>query len=75
MVRLYVSTGQPKYRRYYEELLAIRSGAAPRPRDYDASFWDRVLADGKQGVQYGPPQSLTAAHAQGAASPTPSSTR
>jgi len=60
MVRLYVSTGEPRYRRYYNELLAIRSGSAPRPRTYDAAFWDRVLAGGKRGVVYGPPQSLTA---------------
>jgi signal transduction histidine kinase/CheY-like chemotaxis protein/HPt (histidine-containing phosphotransfer) domain-containing protein len=60
MVRLYVSTGQTRYRRYYEELLAIRSGDAPRPRNYDAAFWDRVLAQGKRGVTYGPPQSLRA---------------
>ncbi|MDX6678803.1 MAG: hypothetical protein QOE31_2855 [Solirubrobacteraceae bacterium] len=59
IVRLYVSTGQPRYRRYYDELLAIRNGSAPRPRDYDAAFWDRVLAGGKRGVRYGPPRSLT----------------
>jgi signal transduction histidine kinase/CheY-like chemotaxis protein len=60
MVRLYVSTGQPRYRRYYDELLAIRNGYAPRPRDYDAAFWDRVLSQGKRGVVYGPPKALTA---------------
>ena len=60
MVRLYVTTGQPRYRRYYDELLSIRSGTSPRPRNYDAAFWDRVLAGGKSGVTYGPPQSLTA---------------
>ena len=59
MVRLYVSTGQPRYRRYYDELLAIRNGYSPRPRNYDAAFWDRVLAQGKRGVTYGPPRSLT----------------
>ncbi|HEV2775082.1 MAG TPA: ATP-binding protein [Solirubrobacteraceae bacterium] len=59
MVRLYVSTGRTRYRRYYDELLAIRNGSAPRPRDYDAAFWDRVLAAGKRGVTYGPPKSLT----------------
>ncbi|MES2684649.1 MAG: response regulator [Pseudomonadota bacterium] len=58
MVRLYVSTGEVRYRDYFEEILAIRSGTAPRPLDYDGSFWDRVLAHGKAGVQYGPPQSL-----------------
>jgi signal transduction histidine kinase/CheY-like chemotaxis protein/HPt (histidine-containing phosphotransfer) domain-containing protein len=60
MVRLYVTTGQPRYRRYYNELLAIRNGYSPRPRHYDAAFWDRVLSGGKAGVTYGPPQSLTA---------------
>ena len=58
MVRQYVATGDPRYRQYYEEILAIRSGTAPRPLDYDGSFWDRVLAQGKGGVKYGPPLSL-----------------
>ncbi|MDQ4068090.1 MAG: ATP-binding protein [Actinomycetota bacterium] len=58
MVRLHVSTGEPRYRAYYEEILAIRSGAAPRPVRYDSSFWDRVLAYGKGSVEYGPPESL-----------------
>ena len=60
MVRLYVASGKPRYRAYYDEILAIRAGTAPRPRDYDSSFWDRVLASGKGFVRYGPPQSLTA---------------
>jgi signal transduction histidine kinase/CheY-like chemotaxis protein/HPt (histidine-containing phosphotransfer) domain-containing protein len=58
MVRLYVATGEPRYRSYYDEILAIRSGAAPRPTHYDSSFWDRVLAEGKGSVEYGPPTSL-----------------
>jgi signal transduction histidine kinase/DNA-binding response OmpR family regulator len=60
MVRLYVSTGETRYHDYFEQILAIRSGAAPRPENYNGSFWDRVLAQGPIGVQYGPPQSLTA---------------
>jgi signal transduction histidine kinase/CheY-like chemotaxis protein len=60
MARLYVATGKPRFRDYYDEILAIRAGSAPRPRDYDSSFWDRVLASGKGFVRYGPPQSLTA---------------
>ena len=58
MVRLYVATGEARYRSYYDEILAIRSGAAPRPTDYDSSFWDRVRAEGKGFVQYGEPESL-----------------
>jgi signal transduction histidine kinase/FixJ family two-component response regulator/HPt (histidine-containing phosphotransfer) domain-containing protein/HAMP domain-containing protein len=59
MVRLYVTTGEPRYRRYYDEILDIRSGDAPRPLDYDSSFWDRVLADGEGEVRRGPPAALT----------------
>ena len=58
MVRLYVATGQPKYRAYYEEILAVRAGEAPRPLGYDSSFWDRVLASDKSFVRYGPAESL-----------------
>jgi signal transduction histidine kinase/CheY-like chemotaxis protein len=58
MVRLYVATGERRYRSYYEEILAIRSGSAPRPKQYDSSFWDRVLAEGKGFVEYGEPESL-----------------
>ncbi len=60
MVRLYVSTGESRYRRYYDQILAIRAGTAPRPVSYDSSFWDRVLARGEGAVRYGPPRSLTA---------------
>ena len=59
MVRLYVSTGRTRYRDHYNEILAIRSGTARRPLDYDSSFWDRVLAEGKEFVRYGPALSLT----------------
>ena len=59
MVRLYVSTGDTRYRAYYDEILAIRGGTAPRPRGYDSSFWNRVLAEGKGFVEYGRPESLT----------------
>jgi signal transduction histidine kinase/CheY-like chemotaxis protein/HPt (histidine-containing phosphotransfer) domain-containing protein len=60
MVRLYVSTSDPRYRDYYDEILAIRSGTAPRPLNYDSSFWDRVLAEGKDSVEYGEPEALVA---------------
>ena len=59
MVRLYVETGERRYRDYYDEILAIRRGVAPRPSNYDSSFWDRVLADSEASIQAGPPSSLT----------------
>ena len=60
MVRLHVATGQQRYRDYYDEILSIRDGTTPRPRGYTSSFWDRVLAEGKGFVRYGPRQSLIA---------------
>ena len=60
MVRLYVATGRPRYRAYYRQILAIREGRSPRPRNYDSSFWDRVLANGEGSVRYGPALSLIA---------------
>ena len=59
MVRLYVTTGDTRYRRYYDEILAIRNGTARRPINYDSSFWDRVLADPSARVRTGPRASLT----------------
>ncbi|MEV4420409.1 ATP-binding protein [Patulibacter sp. NPDC049589] len=59
MIRLYVASGETRYREYYDQILAIRAGQAPRPRDYDSAFWDRVLASGDGFVRYGRPQSLT----------------
>ena len=53
MVRLYVATGETRYKDYYDEILAIRNGTAPRPLDYDGSLWDRITANGKAGVRYG----------------------
>lgn len=58
MVRLYVSTGQGRYRDYYDQILRIRAGQEGRPRAYDSSFWDRVLARGPNGIATGPPVSL-----------------
>ena len=58
MVRLYVSTGEPRYREAFDQILAIRSGTAPRPLEYDGSFWDHVLAQGTANIEYGEPRSL-----------------
>jgi signal transduction histidine kinase/CheY-like chemotaxis protein len=59
MVRLYVTTGDPRYRRYYFQILDIRRGTARRPLDYDSSYWDRVLG-GETRARLGPRASLTA---------------
>ncbi len=47
MVRLYVVNGDPVYRTYFNEILDIRNGDAPRPEKYfDVPYWDIVLDTG-----------------------------
>lgn len=59
MARLYVHTGEKKYRDYYNQILAIRNGKAPRPIKYDVPFWDLFIAK-KFNPQYASAQSLAA---------------
>jgi len=47
MARLYAVTGETRYRDYFEKILAIRDGQAPRPLDYGNIYWDSVVASGK----------------------------
>lgn len=42
MVRSYVATGNPKYRQYFSDIIAIRDGTAPRPLHYNQIYWDLV---------------------------------
>lgn len=45
LARTYVATGDAKWEQQYNEILAIRSGKAPRPLDYDRIYWDFRAAD------------------------------
>lgn len=56
MVRLYVVTGEKKYRDYYNEILSIREGTSPRPRDYNQIYWD-LVTDDKRPTAFGPAES------------------
>jgi len=47
LARLFVMTGDPRYERWFNEVLAIRNGEAPRPEGYDGIYWDFVLAGGQ----------------------------
>ncbi len=40
MARSYVITGDPVYERFFFEILDIRNGKRPRPRDYSMTYWD-----------------------------------
>ena len=42
MVRSYVVTGDPTYKTFYREILAIRDGRQPRPEHYQY-YWDRIM--------------------------------
>jgi signal transduction histidine kinase/CheY-like chemotaxis protein len=44
LVNSYVSTADPRFLIYYYDVLAIREGTKPRPRDLPASFWEQVIA-------------------------------
>ena len=41
MAQHYALSLDPKYRAWYYEILAIADGAAPRPVDYDPTYWSR----------------------------------
>ena len=60
MVRLYAVTGDPQYREYYQEILDIRNGEAPRPNKYDEAdnYWEYAAATGERLGEFGPAISL-----------------
>ncbi|SCX95448.1 PAS domain S-box-containing protein [Nitrosospira sp. Nl5] len=45
MARTYVATGDPKFERFYWEILAIRNGEKERPLHYERSYWDLMAGD------------------------------
>ena len=47
MVRTYVATGNPIYKKHFQDILDIRDGKKPRPVDYQKIYWDLVTADGR----------------------------
>ncbi|ABN61515.1 integral membrane sensor signal transduction histidine kinase [Shewanella baltica OS155] len=48
MVRLYVVTGNPMYKKQFQEVLDIRDGLVPRPENYSSIYWDLVLESDKR---------------------------
>ena len=47
MARTYVTTGDQRYRDYFNQILDIRAGLAPRPLQYERVYWDLVIATGR----------------------------
>jgi diguanylate cyclase (GGDEF)-like protein/PAS domain S-box-containing protein len=59
MARSYVVTSDPRYKKYYQDILDIRDGKKPRPEGYFHSYWTIALADAKyQQAGVGQPVSL-----------------
>ncbi len=46
MARSYVATRDPRYKKYYHDILAIRNGTKAKPQGYSSDiYWDLVLAN------------------------------
>lgn len=58
MVRTYAATSDPRYTEYFQNILDIRNGNAPRPEDYHIIYWDFVVATGQTPRQSAAPASL-----------------
>ena len=46
MARTYTVTGDPLFRKYFNQILDIRDGKIPRPQNYNGIYWDFVTATG-----------------------------
>ncbi len=46
MARTYTVTSDSKFRQYFDKILDIRDGKAPRPNNYSGIYWDFVTATG-----------------------------
>jgi methyl-accepting chemotaxis protein len=58
LARTYVVSGEPKWELQYTEILAIRNGAKPRPKQYEKIYWDFRAADIDPGKGSGPAVAL-----------------
>jgi len=47
MARNYALTGEQRFENYFNQILSIRSGMAPRPLEYNRVYWDFVVASGR----------------------------
>ncbi len=48
MARTYVVTSDPRYKKYFHDILDIRDGKKPLPKGYFNIYWDLVLASDQQ---------------------------
>ena len=58
LVRTYAATGESRFAQYFQTVLDIRNGVAPRPTRYDSIYWDFVTATDSYPRPSGPPASI-----------------
>ena len=58
MARTYVATGDPQYRKYYQEIIDIRDGKQGRPQGYDNLYWGLVIDRQRRPTAAGAPVAL-----------------
>ncbi len=58
MVRTYSQTSNKRYADYFQEILDIRNGKAPRPEKYHSIYWDFVASTGVPPRPSGAPMAL-----------------
>ncbi len=58
MARSFAVTGEQRFEDYFNRILAIRTGEAPRPVDYNNVYWDYVVASGRDPRASGAPKSI-----------------
>lgn len=58
MVRTYAATGDARYKEYFQDILDIRDGRAPRPVRSHNVYWDAVTATGEAPRESGAPAAL-----------------
>ena len=58
MARTYAATAEPRFEEYFQRILDIRNGDAPRPLEYNRIYWDSVTTSGDKPRADGPPVSL-----------------
>ena len=57
--RLYTQTGNPKFLEYFQKVLDIQNGSFSLPKNYDGTFWDRVIAGNVQLLDTGTGRNLS----------------
>ncbi len=48
MARAYAATGNDKFKDFFEQIIAIRSGLSPRPKHLNRVYWDMMMVENGQ---------------------------